>query len=290
MSARPLALVSVGMPAFNSERTIATSIECVLGQDFGDLELVISDNSSTDGTWDIVQWYASHDRRVVALRQASNVGANGNFTKVFREARGRYFKWASSNDWCAPAFLSNCIRVLEERPDAVLVAPRTFLFSGMVEQGQPYPDDCPFDHADPVERFIDVSKKLRLNNVLNGVIRSEALRRTRLVEHYRDADVVLVMHLALLGKILLLDERLFGRTATRMMSAEAVHHHHYPTRTVRSVLPSVRFGIGSVQAVMASDLGSKQRLRALAWTARSMRWRWPILRQEFSDAVRYLMR
>jgi glycosyltransferase involved in cell wall biosynthesis len=295
MSERPPPLVSVGMPAYNSERTIAQAIECILNQDLQDLELVVSDNASSDRTWQIVQGYAARDPRVVPLRQAANIGANGNYTAVLRAARGRYFKWTSSSDWCAPSFLSRCIQTLEQRPDAVLVSPRTFLFTHDVDQRQPYADDRPFDHDDPVQRFKDVTLGLKLNNVLNGVVRTQALRRTRAIEHYRDADVVLVKHLALLGKLLLLDEALFGRrmdeaTATRLMSAEAVHAHHYPTPTARALLPSVRFAVGSLQAVGASDLGLQDRLRAVAWIGKAMRWRWPVLRREFAEALRYPLR
>jgi hypothetical protein len=46
------------------------------------------------------------------------------YNAVFRLARGRYFKWASSNDWCAPELLERCVAYLDEHPHTVLVAPR----------------------------------------------------------------------------------------------------------------------------------------------------------------------
>lgn len=295
MSVRQAPLVTVGMPAYNSARTIRESIDCILGQDLSDLELVISDNNSNDDTWEIVQSYAIRDQRVVAMRQRTNIGANGNYTAVFQAARGRYFKWASSNDWCAPDFLRRCVQMLDARPDAVLVAPRTRLFTNTLEDGTDYPDDFAFECDDAVRRFTEATTLLRLNNVLNGVIRSDALRRTRLIEHYRGADVVLVGHLTLLGKILLLESHLFGRrmdpsTATPMMSDEGIQRHHYPARTWRSVLPGLRHAIGCIQAVAATDLSLHDRLRALGWIARLVRWRGPSLRAELVDALRYPLR
>jgi glycosyltransferase involved in cell wall biosynthesis len=295
VTGRAAPLVSVGMPAYNSARTIAASIDCVLAQDLADLELVISDNGSTDDTWAIVQAYAARDPRVVPLRQASNIGANGNYTAVFRAARGRFFKWASSNDWCAPDFLSRCVQALQANPDAVLVAPRTRLFQHQIADGRDYPDDFAFDAADPVQRFRDVTVKLRLNNVLNGVIRSDVLARTRLIEHYRGADVVLVAHLALLGRILLLDAHLFGRrmdeaTATAMMTAEAIERHHYPAKSWRSLFPSMRHAAGCVRAIHATDLPHADRWRAMAWVARLLRWRGPALREDLIDAIRFPLR
>ncbi|NJN00194.1 MAG: glycosyltransferase family 2 protein [Aquincola sp.] len=293
MTARRTPEVSLGMPAYNSAGTIRSAIECLLGQDFQDLELIISDNASTDDTWSIVQEYASRDRRVVAVRQPRNLGANGNYCAVFRAAQGRYFKWASSNDWCAPRFISLCAAHLARNPDAVLVAPRTKLFAEDVADGTDYAHDLAFEHSDAVERFKDVLQRLRLNNVMNGLIRTAALRRTRLIEHYPGSDVVLVAHLALLGKILLLDEHLFGRrmdkqTATSLMTPEQVQRHHYPQRTSRSLFPTWRNSFGGARAVLSVDLRISDRLRGLAWVARQFHWRSTDLRQDVVDAIRYL--
>lgn len=288
-------LVSIGMPAYNAERTIRDSVECLLAQQDCDLELIISDNASTDGTWAIIQELAARDARVVAMRQVQNIGANGNYSAVFRMARGRYFKWASSSDWCAPDFVRECCATLDARPEVVLAAPRTRLFSGTVEAGYDYDGDMSFEDDDPVQRFSDVTTRLKLNNVLNGLVRTEALRRTRLIEHYRGADVVLIAHLALLGKIVLLERTLFGRrmdhdTATALMPAEAIRRHHYPRRSWRALFPSIRNVAGCVRAALATDLSMSDKLRALAWVARLARWRGPEMRRELAEAVRYPLR
>ena len=53
--------ISIGMPCYNSERWISPAIESLLAQTFEDFELIVSDNASSDGTWDIVQRYAASD-------------------------------------------------------------------------------------------------------------------------------------------------------------------------------------------------------------------------------------
>lgn len=287
--------VSIGMPAYNSARTIRSAIDSLLGQSFQDLELIISDNASTDDTWSIIQEYAHSDRRVVALRQPCNIGANGNYSTVVRAARGRYFKWASSNDWCAPDFVARCVTYLENHADTVLAAPRTRLFQDTPDVYTDYDCDVAFDDEDAVVRFVRVGSSLALNNVLNGVVRTAVLRRTRLIEHYPGADIVLVGHLALLGKIALLDERLFYRrmdreTATRLMSAEAVHRHHYPRRSLRSLFPAWRLAAGWARAALASDLSIRDLARALSRVVRITYWSSEELRRDFVDALRYSMR
>jgi glycosyltransferase involved in cell wall biosynthesis len=291
MAHRPPPVVSIGMPAYNSERTIRAAIESLQAQTFGDFELIISDNASTDGTWAIVEELAARDPRIRGLRQDRNIGANSNYSAVALAARGKYFKWASSNDWCAPAFLQRCVETLEVDSGVVLVAPRTRLFEADVLTWTDYSGDIACTQANAADRFIHVGTSLALNNVVNGVVRLDALRRTRLVEHYPGADVVLVGHLALLGRIVLLDEALFYRrmdsaTATRMMSELAVHRHHYPVTTLRALFPTWRFAWGWARVAFAVRLPRDDALRALYWAMRNAYWNRAKLGRDLVDLVR----
>lgn len=284
--------VSIGMPVFNGERTLRSAVESLLAQTFGDFELVISDNASTDGSWRLIEELAADDARIRGIRQPSNIGANANYSAVFLASRGRYFKWASSNDWCAPTLLQRCVEQLERDPGVVLVAPHTRLFETDPRQSSAYDGDIACLQADPVERFVHVGSRLALNNVVNGVVRSDAMRRTRLVEHYPGADVVLVAHLALQGRVLLVDEALFYRrmdraTATRMMSQLAVHRHHYPVDTWRSALPAWRLAAGWMRAVLSTPLSIGATLRALGWVARSTWWDRAQLGRDLVDLLRH---
>ena len=56
--------VSIGLPVYNGERHLAEALESLLGQTYEDLELIVSDNASTDATEEIVRPYAARDRRV----------------------------------------------------------------------------------------------------------------------------------------------------------------------------------------------------------------------------------
>lgn len=280
------------MPAYNSAATIRSAIDCLLDQSFRDFELIISDNASTDATWSIVQEYAQRDSRVVAIRQNRNVGANGNYSAVFHASRGTYFKWASSNDWCASTFLERCVAHLQAHADTVLVAPRTRLFEDRLDEHTDYQGDIAFEQVDPVDRFIDVGMHLALNNVMNGLVRAQSLRHTRLIEHYPGADVVLVGHLALLGRIALLDEPLFYRrmdraTATRMMSQQDVHRHHYPVKTARALLPSWRFALGWARAGLSAPLSWRNRTRALLWVMRQAYWNKADMGSDLAELLRH---
>ncbi|WP_127996420.1 glycosyltransferase family 2 protein [Piscinibacter defluvii] len=291
----PRPRVSVGMPAYNAEQTIRGSLDALLAQTLADFELIVSDNASTDGTWAIIGEYAARDPRIVAIRQPKNIGANGNYSAVFRRARAPFFKWASSNDWCAPTLLERCVERLEQDASIVLAAPRTRLFSGTIDQFAEYERDYAFMQEHPAERFVSVGKMLALNNILNGVIRTEALARTRLIEHYVGADVILIGHLALLGKLAQVDEPLFYRrmdreTATQLMSAEALHRHHYPVRTRQALFPAWRRVGGWLNAVFSSRLPASDAAAALSWTLRNAYWSMPALGRDLLDAAAYVVR
>lgn len=90
-------LVSVIMPAYNSEKYIGKSIESVLAQDYGKFELIIVDDGSKDGTKSIVEQYAKNDIRIKLLEQA-NQGVSVARNKGLDTATGEYVAFLDSDD------------------------------------------------------------------------------------------------------------------------------------------------------------------------------------------------
>jgi glycosyltransferase involved in cell wall biosynthesis len=112
--------VSVIMPAYNAERYLHTAVESVLRQTFSDLELLIVDDGSRDGTVRIAEGYAERDSRVRVLRQ-ENAGPGPARNAGFRNARGRYFAFLDSDDEWDDSFLAELVAVLDARPDVDVV-------------------------------------------------------------------------------------------------------------------------------------------------------------------------
>ena len=112
--------VTIGLPVFNGERFLRESVESVLGQDFGDLELLVADNASTDATLDIVHEFAAADRRVRVLRSDRNRGAAWNYNRLVGEARGELFRWHAHDDVLLPSAVQRCVTALDADPGAVL--------------------------------------------------------------------------------------------------------------------------------------------------------------------------
>lgn len=287
--------ISIGMPVYNGAATIGASIEALLAQTFGDFELIVSDNASTDSTGGIVQALARRDARIRYVRQATNVGANKNYSLLAGVARGDYLKWASASDWCAPTFLERCLMALERDAGAVLAVPRTRLFDGDLSNARDYPHDVEVLDPTPAGRLIHLNRAVQLNNAMNGLIRLAALRRTRLIEPYQQADIVLMGHLALLGKFLLVDEPLFYRrmeplTATALQDADAVMRHLFPQPTTRALLQRWRCQVGWFRTAFAAPMPATERVRVLHYLARHLYWDRQALAADLGAVWGYVIR
>jgi len=112
--------VTVGMPVRNGAPVVAEALASVLAQDYGDLDILISDNASTDATPDIVEEFRRGDARIRTVRHATPMRALDHFHWVKDQARGEYFMWAAHDDVRSRDFVSSLARALEERSGAVL--------------------------------------------------------------------------------------------------------------------------------------------------------------------------
>ncbi|PYR43210.1 MAG: hypothetical protein DMF93_03760 [Acidobacteria bacterium] len=112
--------VSVIMPAYNAERYLHAAVDSVLRHSFADLELLIVDDGSSDGTVVVAQAYAARDARVRVLQQA-NAGPGPARNTGFRAAAGRFFAFLDSDDEWDETFLEAQIATLRARPDVDVV-------------------------------------------------------------------------------------------------------------------------------------------------------------------------
>jgi glycosyltransferase involved in cell wall biosynthesis len=123
-------LVSIGLPTRNRAASLGRAAASALAQDWGNVELVISDNASTDGTRALGERLQEEDARVRYIRQTENIGANQNYQTVLAESRGGLFMWLADDDWLDPDYVSACARTLLEHPDHSLVCGRARYYRG----------------------------------------------------------------------------------------------------------------------------------------------------------------
>ena len=266
--------ISVGMPVFNGERYIGTAIESVLNQTVGDFELIIADNASTDRTRDICLQYVA-DPRVRYFRNETNVGAARNYNLVFGEARAPYFRWANADDLSGPSLHAECLRCLEERPDAVVAYGQTSIIDDDGEVTGQYDDNLDLQHAHPCRRFADFFKRVGLTNIIYGLIRTSALRQTALMGRgtFPAADTNLMAELTLYGTFVKVpNAEFFRRMHKGAMSWKRGDENRaitfWTAHGGRFVLPSWRRNTALIQAIVRSNISVASKLRLCGYVVR----------------------
>jgi glycosyltransferase involved in cell wall biosynthesis len=209
-------LVSLGVPVYNGAEYLPAALDALLGQELGDLEVIVCDNASQDATGEIARDYAARDDRVRYHRNERNLGLAGNFNRTFQLARGRYFKWAAHDDWHPPQLLEVCTEVLERDPSAVLCATAVAI---MDDDGEVFAEWHPTVDLQTPEahlRFHRLIWSLGETHPLFAVMRSDALRQTPLYRPFVGGDRTLLAQLALMGPIWQVDQVLHYYRQSRM--------------------------------------------------------------------------
>jgi glycosyltransferase involved in cell wall biosynthesis len=112
--------VSVIVPIYNQAPFIRETVDSVLEQDYPNVELVLSDDGSTDGTAEILRRYAERDpERVKVVASGRNTGIAEAFNRALDAHTGDYIAWLGGDDVMLPGKLGRQVAVLEARPDAV---------------------------------------------------------------------------------------------------------------------------------------------------------------------------
>lgn len=107
-------LVSIITPSYNTGRFIAETIESALAQTYGNWEMIIVDDCSTDDTDEVVAGYVKQDSRIRYIRNERNSGAALSRNRALREARGRWIAFLDSDDLWMPEKLERQIQFMEK--------------------------------------------------------------------------------------------------------------------------------------------------------------------------------
>ena len=285
--------VSIGMPVYNGERFLEEALNSILGQEFGDFELIISDNASCDGTEEICRAFAAGDGRVRYHRSKTNRGAAWNYNRAFDLSAGKYFKWAAHDDVCAPALLRRCVNVLDNAPPRVVLCyPKTVLIDDHGNELGGYEDNVDIRWQSPERRLQHVLENLKMCNVVFGLIRADALRRTRLIGNYVSSDTVLLAELSLLGEFWEVPERLFlrrrhaGASCFANRTSQDVAVWFDPANHGRPVMPITRLLVEHLGGIRQSPLGWSGKMQCCRVALAHWLPRWRAIGGEFMGVLK----
>lgn len=124
-----MAKVSIGIPTYKRPLQLKQNVGKLLVQTFTDFELIISDNASPGNeTQKICEEFVKSDSRVKYFKQAENIGAVKNFKFVAEKATGKYFMWASDDDYFSEFYLEKTVEFLDSNPSFVAVTMEAHYF------------------------------------------------------------------------------------------------------------------------------------------------------------------
>ena len=278
-------VVTIGIPVYNGERYLEEAIRSVLAQTHRDLELLISDNASTDRTPEICRDYAFQDGRVRYFRNPTNLGAAPNYNLVFGHARGRFFKWLAHDDLITPTFVEKATAVLEARPDAVMC---NSVVSYIDSKGTPlglYDTQLgKADVASPSRRLAQVTLPSHSCVDFFGMFRRSALEGSLLHGSFHGADRALLAQMSLRGRMIQIPEPLVQMrehenryTRSQLRAADRASWHD-TSACGRVSFPTWRLYVEYLKMVRAAQLGSGERMRCYAVLARWWTVNWNIAR------------
>lgn len=284
-------VVSIGVPVYNGGRHLEQALNSLCAQTFPDLEIIISDNASTDDTQAICRKFLDADRRIRYLRQPRNIGAPRNFSSLVREARGQYFKWASAHDYCSEIFVEKCLEALQNDPSAVLSFGMTRLVADETGVTTEYDGDIEVLDEKPSDRFRRVCRSLQLNNAQCGLLRLDVLRKTGLDRPYQGGDLVLMAELALYGGFKRVPSAVFfrrmgARSLSARLSAAELRHFIDPIAGTKAHSEHWRRHVDLIGAILHAPIALGEKLACLRTAAHNAYWDRSRLASEISLFVR----
>lgn len=202
-------IVSVGIPVYNADKTLARAIESIIKQDYTNLEIIISDNCSTDSTFSICARYAEIDPRIQYTCLDENRGAVANFNNVFNLSSGEFFMWVAHDDFHEPTFISECIKSFEGKPEAALCAPKMRGITSPGAKNSWLADLSSFtQRGSVVSQYFETLRHFPAV-AFYGLYRSSMIRKTLLFTPVIGSDLLFIQNLSLYGSFIGCDQVLF---------------------------------------------------------------------------------
>jgi glycosyltransferase involved in cell wall biosynthesis len=168
-------VVTVCVPVFDAAPYIKQCIKSVLAQEFKDWILLVADNCSTDGTWEILQKF--QHPQIKLFRHPRNLGPVANWNFVLEKAETEFVCFLGSDDYFYPNHLGNKVRLLERFPEAPFVhGPADFVN----EIGEPIRPEHVAEQPALTENSNKGLKRLLQSNYIN--ITTVVFRRKALVD------------------------------------------------------------------------------------------------------------
>lgn len=283
-------LVSIGMPIYNEERFLDRALESLRRQDYSNIEILISDNASTDATGEIARRFAEEDPRIRYQSTGENIGVAANFRRVQEQARGKYFMWAAGHDEWSEDLVSQSVAALEQNRNAAIAFATSFWIDEAGERDEQRDTHYPDTRGKGVfSRFFTVLWG-NMHPVL-GLIRTEYLGQTSSVQNFAGADLALLSELILMGDFVHAPNAWWNRRDVRERETHGERMKRYTgkeygqaTGSLDKRFPLLRLPFALIRAVWHARVPLLQRIAILLVLIPVMPFRYVAGRRKAANA------
>ncbi len=127
-------LVSICVITYNSEKTVIETLESIKRLNYNNLELIVSDDYSTDSTIDICEHWIEENKNVFyssdIIKAKQNTGVTGNVNRACKKASGKYIKIIGADDLLLPDYVDSCISYFKNHENCNVLFTKIQLFDG----------------------------------------------------------------------------------------------------------------------------------------------------------------
>lgn len=282
--------LTFGIPVYNGERYLPAALASIRAQTMTDIQIVISDNGSDDGTERICREAAAEDPRVRYHRYDQNRGGIWNYQNVLALCETELFSWMAADDVKLPEFAQAAVDALDAAgPETAFSCPRTRIIDG---EGVVYEDlnDAAMGlDADRAHERVRNVLRAQASHPMYGVIRMSALARTRGIRSVLGDDMVLLVELLCAGKMATAPEQLFlQRRHDTQVSVQGASSSTWfaPGQRGERSFAETRTSIEMYRGVAHSELPFGEKLRT--WAAIGPSWafrRWRAVARDVANAI-----
>ena len=206
-------LVSVLIPTYNRKELLKRAINSVLNQTYKNIEIYVTDNASTDGTFEVMQELLKNDKRIIYNKREENTGPLYNGSEAYNHLKGKYAIVLCDDDYfLSNTFFENAVNVMEENENIVIVR-------GVVKCFNEKNDNIFIDiynskeYIKGIDYLLNYANHDGYDNITSffAMFRKSAADKTRVFEKaLPSADTWLWLYLFLYGDVYFLSNEIIG--------------------------------------------------------------------------------
>lgn len=273
-------LVSIGIPSYNRVSSIERTIKSIVNQTYKNLEIIISDNCSTDKKIDyIIDFYCEKDPRIIYKKQEKNLGATKNFSFLLDIACGEYFMWMADDDYISIDYVEKIMNSFDENREYTLIGGQGYFVD---PYGKKIKNEtmC-IEMEKSTERFMTYLNAVQSNSIFYGIFRKNDVDKYNM--DFYGSDWLHVARLAYKGKIKVLEDIFVYRDNTGVSNQK----YTYPQLKSMYFTVSKEFERDILESKLYNNLSDSDLKNLINLTQKSILKRSPSILKYANQVIRY---